>query len=495
QCSPHHENSALHPVIRNIERALGFETGEGDESRLDKLEAYLSSAAPGLADAPALFADLLGLPTERYPALQVTPMQRKVATLEVLTAVILGLSAHAPVILLLEDAHWADPTTRELWTRKIDRIARSRVLLLVTARPEFASPWKDRSNASEIHLTVLPEADCVRLATEIAAPQVLSEEIVRDIVAKSDGVPLYVEELTKATRDAISDRVNVPATLHDSLMARLDRVGAAKSLAHVASVIGQQFTRSLLAAVTQLASSRLDAELERLVEAGLIEKMRRVPEAAFTFHHALLRDIAYENLLRPRRQQLHERVARTIAEGFPSIAEQEPEVLGYHYGQAGRFEHAATWFERAGDRAAKRSSYVEAHAHFRAALADAGRIEEGPTRTRRELDILLKDGPAVATLHGPQHIGMRELYEAAHSRAAALGDEEALFKSTWGLWYQANIGRQLERARDHARELARVAGSLGKDDLVLEGMHCGWSTALFRGEIGDALAMSEKGMA
>jgi len=494
QCSPYHANSALHPVIRNIERAVGFDAADSEDKRLDALEGYLRGVVPEQEDAPALFADLLGLPVDRYAACTLTPMQRKTATLETLTAVILGLSRSAPVLLILEDAHWADPTTLELWTRKVDRIRDASVLLLVTARPEFQSPWRDRANASQIHLVPMPREECARLAAAVAAPDVLAEEIVRDIVAKSDGVPLYVEELTKATREAMSAHVAVPATLHDSLMALLDRVGAAKSLAQVAAVIGQQFTRSLLAAVTELASSRLDAELERLAEAALIVKLNRTPEPTFTFRHALLRDIAYENLLRPRRQQLHERIARTIAEGFPAIAEHEPEVLAHHYGQAGKHGLAATWFERAGDRAALRSSFVEAHAHFEASFAAAARIEDGEARTRRELEVLLKDGPALVLLRGPQHPSVGEVYARAHERAEKVGDEEARFKSTWGLWFNAMVGRRLEVAKARANELVRVATAMEKEDLLLEGLHCRWSTAMFRGEVEESLAASADGM-
>jgi len=492
QCSPYHANSALHPVIRNIERAVGFEANEGDESRLDKLDRYLASAAPALELAPALFADLLGLPTARYPAADFTPMQRKAKTLEALTEVILALAQSTPVLLLLEDAHWADPTTLELWSRKIDRIGNARVLLLVTARPEFACPWLGRRNVASIHLAALGRDECAKLAAQAAAPVVLPQEVVGDIVAKSDGIPLYVEELTKATRAAIQGAV--PATLHDSLMASLDRVGAAKSLAQTAAVIGQQFTRSLLAAVTELPPSRLDAELQRLSDAALIVRMNRTPEPAFAFRHALLRDIAYENLLRPKRQQMHERVARTIAEGFPAISEQEPEVLAHHYAQAGRFDLAATWLERAGDRATSRSSFVEAVAHFEAALANMAQLEKGEVRTRREMELLLKLGTPLTLLRGPQHPSVREAYDRAYESATEAGDEEGSFKATWGRWYHSMVSRQLERAKQHSDELVRVAEAMANEDLLLEGLHCRWSTAHFRGDIDVSAAASAEGM-
>ena len=493
QCSPYHVNSALHPVLRNIERAAAFDSADTDEQRREKLETFLAAAAPDVADAPALIAEQLGLPAKPGAALDIAPMQRKAATMTALMRVILSLSTKAPVLLVLEDAHWSDPTTRDLWTRKIEAIAKERVLLVITARPEFQSPWKNRANVAEIHLSRLSEEQCEGLAVEIAAPQPLAPQLARDIAAKSGGIPLYVEELAKAVSEAMSDHVAVPATLHDSLMARLDRVGSAKSLAQVAAVIGEQFTRSLLASVTQLASSRIDGELNRLVEAGLVARMSRTVEPAFTFSHALLRDLAYDNLLRARRQQLHERIARVLAEQFPAIAAHEPELLAHHYARAGRFDLACDWRERAGDQAAKRSSFVEAYAHYEAAIEHASHFSEGGGAVARELGLLLKAGPALISVRAPQHASVGELYERARLRAAEIGDEDALFKATWGLWFHANIGRKLESAARHAEDLFTVATRLGKEDLVLEGLHCRWSTAFFRGEIPNTIEQCEFG--
>jgi class 3 adenylate cyclase/tetratricopeptide (TPR) repeat protein len=492
QCSPYHVNSALHPVLRNIERAAAFDAGDADDQRREKLDSFLSTIAPDVLDAPALIAEQLGLPAKPGAAPDMPPMQRKPATLTALTRVILSLSTNAPVLLVLEDAHWSDPTTRELWTRKIEAIADSRVLLVVTARPEFLSPWK-RGNVTEINLSRLSDEQCVRLVEQVAGPQQLAPELVREIASKSGGIPLYVEELAKAVSEAVTDHVAVPATLHDSLMARLDRVGSAKALAQVAAVIGEQFTRSLLASVTLLASSRLDGELNRLVEAGLIAKMNRTVEPAFTFSHALLRDLAYENLLRTRRQQLHERIARAMVEEFPAIAAHEPEVLAHHYARAGRFDQACDWRERAGDQAAKRSSFAEAYAHYEAAAENASRLSDSGTCVRRELAVLLKAGPALIVLRGPQHPSVSELYDRARALAAELGDEDALFQATWGLWFNANIGRRLESAARHADDLFTVASRLAREDLILEGLHCGWSTAFFRGEVAKTLEQSELG--
>jgi class 3 adenylate cyclase/predicted ATPase len=496
QCSPYHTNSALHPVIRHLERAAGFAPDDPDAVKLAKLEVMLggTSASPVLP-ATTLIADLLSLPTDGYSAVDLAPPQRKAATLAVLVELLTQLASDAPVLLLLEDAHWIDPTTRELWTRLIDRIPAIRLLALVTARPEFATPWTDREHMSSLELTRLTGSEAAALVTEIAAPRVLEPALVDDIVAKSDGVPLYVEELTKTVLESSTpDRPTVPATLHDSLLARLDRLGPAKDIAQVAAVIGQQFTYALLAAVVSYSAAELMAGLLRLVEAGLAYRSGGAGEASYSFKHALLRDVAYENLLRARRLQLHERIGRALADNFASIAESEPELLAHHFHYAGLFDLALTYRDRAGDRAVARSSYAEGVAHFTAALAEAAQLPQGPDRTRRELAVLLKLGPPITIIKGAQSPEAGEVYRHAQERAAASGDETGLFKATWGLWYNAVVGRRLDLARDRAAELIELAQKSGNDDFLLEGFHCRWSTSQFRGEVTTALEVSLEGI-
>jgi class 3 adenylate cyclase/predicted ATPase len=486
QCSPYHTNSALYPVIRHLERAAGFAPDDPDAVKLAKLEVMLgiTKDSPPVP-AAALIADLLSLPVERYPAIELAPPQRKAATLAALVELLTRLAADAPVLLLLEDAHWIDPTTKELWTRLIDAITATRLLALITARPEFASPWTGCAHVSSLELTRLGAEEAADLVGEISAPRTLEPALVRDIVTKSDGVPLYLEELTKSVLESSTpDRPAVPATLHDSLLARLDRLGPAKEIAQVAAVIGQQFSHALLAAVVSHSATELAAGLLRLIEAGLAyHRGGRAAEASYSFKHALVRDVAYENLLRARRAQLHERIGRALVENFSSIAESEPELLAHHFHHAGLFDLALAYRERAGDRAVARSSYAEAAAHFSAALAEAAQLPQGPDRTRSELALLLKLGPPITILKGPQHAEAEEVYGHAHERAAQSGDQSGLFKATWGLWYNAVIGRRLGQARDRADELMTLGGSFGDGDLLLEAFHCRWSTAMFRGEL------------
>ena len=497
QCSPYHTNSALHPVIRHFERAAGFAPADPDAVKLAKLEAMLGAPdeTPPQPET-ALIADLLSLPTDRYPSVELPPPQRKAATLAALVNVLTQLAADAPVLLLLEDAHWIDPTTKELWTRLIDGIAATRLLALVTARPEFTSPWTGRPHVSSIEVARITEAQAAQLVAEIASPRILEPGLVRDIVAKSDGVPLYVEELTRSVLESSSpEHPAVPDTLHDSLLARLDRLGSAKEIAQVASVIGQQFSHALLAAVVSYSAAELTAGLLRLLEAGLAYRRSGGVEASYSFKHALVRDAAYENLLRARRAQLHERIGRVLAENFAYVAESEPEVLAHHFHHAGLLDVAADYRERAGDRAASRSSYAEAVAHFSAAIDELAQLPAGSDRTKRELAMLLKLGPQIAIIKGNQSPELDRVYQRAHEHATSSGDETALFKATWGLWYTSLTTRRLDLARDRAEELMKLAGRKSvDDDLQLEAFHCRWSTALFRGDARMAETASAEGV-
>jgi class 3 adenylate cyclase/predicted ATPase len=494
QCSPYHTNSALYPVIRHLERAARFAPDDYDAVKLDKLEIMLGPTNKGPASPRALVADLLSLPTDRYSALDLSGPQRKAATIAALVDVLTRLADDAPVLLLLEDAHWIDPTTKELWTRLIDKIASTRLLALVTARPEFVSPWSDRTDVSSLELTRLVSAQSAELVADIAAPRVLAQPLVDDILVKADGVPLFLEELTKAVLESSLDRPTVPASLQDSLMARLDHLGPAKEIAQVAAVIGQQFSHALLAAVVSYSEAELAAGLLRLLEAGLAYRRGSATESTYSFKHALLRDVAYENLLRARRQQLHARIAQVLVSNFEAIAESEPEIVAHHFSHAGQFDLAGTYRQRAGERAVARSSFTEAVAHFSAALADIGKLHSEPERRRRELDLLLKMGPALSILKGGHSPDVGDLYQRAHEQATTLCDEADLFKATWGLWYNTITGRRLDRARDHAEALVTLAGKINNADLMLEGLHCRWSTAMFRGDMATALTNGHEGI-
>jgi len=495
QCSPYYSDSSLFPVIKQLSRAALFAADDSPRARINKLGGLFARRAASDPLAIPLLAELLSI-AEASHALppSLNPMQRKAATITLLVEEILSLGDTDPVLLVLEDAHWIDPTTLELMTRLTDSIARTKLMVLVTARPDFAPPWQTRPHSTLLTLGRLGRADCAELVAGVAAAQNLPAETVAAIVAKTDGVPLFVEELTKSVLESGGeDSAAVPATLKDSLMARLDRLGEAREVAQIAAVIGRQFPFAILDAVMPRGGATLEAALAKLVAAGILLPEGHGLERGFSFKHALLRDATYESLLLARRRQWHERTARAVEERFPDLAANEPEVLAYHFGEAALAGPACDYRMRAGDRAVSRSAYEEAIAHFSVGLKLAEALPQSNDRMRRQLDFLVKLGPALMVARG---MGSAEV-EGACVRAAEIGElldeRAAVYKAKWGLWLNANVRRKTSLARDRANELMALAQRSGDDDQLLEAYHCRWSTALFRGDVAATLDNSRIG--
>lgn len=496
QCSPYYSNTAFHPVLHQIELAAGFLPADSVEQKLDKLENLLTRAGTAPLPTVPLLADLLSLPTDgRYPALDLTPPQRKNATVSALVDHFVRLSVAKPVLLILEDAHWIDPTTQDLLTRLIDSIGAARLLVIITGRPEFVSPWSGRDHVVALALARLGRAHCAEIVGCVVTGHAIPPDLMEEILAKTDGVPLFVEELTKAVVESPTpDRLAVPSTLQDSLMARLDRLGGAKEIAQIAATIGRQFLYSLLAAIVPIGTAELDAALAKLIDANLIFPQSRAIEPSYSFKHALTRDVAYDSLLRARRQQLHERIARTLEELYPGVPTQDPEILAYHFGRAALPGPACDYAQRAGERAIARSAYAEAVAHFSAALTEAGRLPPGEDRERRELSVLLKYGPALIVFKGYRNNEVENVYQRAYDIAKPSADDQTIFKAAWGLWLCANMERRTDVARNRAEELVTLAQRCGDEALFLEALHCRWSTALFCGDVPRALSDSREGI-
>jgi class 3 adenylate cyclase/tetratricopeptide (TPR) repeat protein len=496
QCSPYHTDSALYPVIQHIARAAGFTTADSPGIRIEKLGTLFSQRAAFDASTIPLLAALLSVPDAPVFDGSQTPAQRKAATIALLVDEIVRLGEAKPMLLIVEDAHWIDATTLELLTRISDSIEQARLLVMVTARPDFAPPWLARPHAILLTLGRLSRTECTELVSSIAAAHSLAAETVATIVAKTDGVPLFAEELTKSVMESVGEGGSaVPATLKDSLMARLDRLGEAREAAQIAAVIGRQFDLPLLAAVVPKDRAELDAALAKLVASGIVLPAGAGPEQSFNFKHALVRDAAYESLLLARRREWHERIARTLENRFSERAASEPELLAYHFGEAGLAGLACDYCVRAGERALSRSAYDEAVANFSAGLKLADALPEPASRLRRQLDLLLKQGPALMTLRGMQSPQAEDVYRRAAEIGASLGDDKASYKAKWGLWLHANLGRKTALARDRARELVTLAQHSGDGDLLLEAYHCRWSTAFFRGDVAASLDDGRVGIA
>jgi class 3 adenylate cyclase/tetratricopeptide (TPR) repeat protein len=487
QCSPYHTDSALYPVIRDLSHTAGFATADTPAVRIEKLRALFSERAATDPLAIPLLAELLSIPDPPPPPAPLTPAARKAATITLLVDEIVRLGDAKPMLLVVEDAHWIDATTLEMLTRISDSIAQARLMVMVTARPNFTPPWLARPHATLLTLGRLGRAECAQLVASVTAAHGLSADTVAAIVAKTDGVPLFVEELTKSVMESAGeDSAAVPATLKDSLMARLDRLGEAREVAQIAAVIGRQFSLSLLDAIVP-KRAELEAALAKLVAAGIVFPEGRAPERNFSFKHALLRDAAYESLLLGRRRDWHARIARALEKGFPELAANEPELLAHHFGEAGLLGPACDYRMRAGDQAASRSAHIEAVAHFSAGLKAAESLPDPADGKRRQLDFLLKLGPALMPLRGMQSREVEEIYLRADEFSEALADSIGSYKAKWGLWLIANLRRKTAIARDRAAELVSLAQRSGDGDLLLEAYHCRWSTAFFRGDVAAAV--------
>jgi class 3 adenylate cyclase len=494
-CSPHYQDSALYPFIVQLERAAGFTRDDEVETKLGKLRTLLS---PGLRDEDdiALLSELLSLPSAAAD-LNLSSQCRRERLFEALLTQLEAESRRRPVLVIFEDAHWIDPTSRELLDLAVDRVRRLPVLLAITFRPEFQPAWVGRSHVTSLVLNRLDERDGAALAQELAGNTKLAAAIVAEIFERTDGVPLFVEELTKAVLESTGqeDRVaavmatksvaalSVPAALHASLMARLDRLGAAsKEIAQIGAVLGREFTYELIEPVAQRNQRELEAALDQLTEAGLLFCRGAAPQSSYLFKHALVQDAAYEMLLRGRRQELHARVAATLEQDFADIAERQPEILAHHLTLAGNTERAVDQWLKAGRYAAAHLAHLEAIAHFERGLAALAALPEGPVRDGLEIELQLARGLSLFTAQGFMAAGAAKAYTRAGELAEQQGDPQQLFMAVYGLWQSANGAGRILDCRRLSNRLQKLTANSKDDELRLQAHHSAWATCLFFGE-------------
>jgi class 3 adenylate cyclase/tetratricopeptide (TPR) repeat protein len=509
-CLPHHEDSVLFSIISQLERAAGLDREDTPEVKVRKLEALLAPTSPSNEDI-ALLAELLLLPTLLYPALDLPPQPKKERTFEAMLRHLDGLARRKPVLLIFEDLHWIDPTSRELLDLTIEYIERLPVLILATSRPEFTSPWSERPHVTTLTLSRLSRSHCEKLVRELAIDaRALPKEVIEEILDRGDGIPLFLEEVTKAILElgahtdqargvlskVPSPAVSVPATLQASLMARLDRLGtSAREVAQIGATIGREFSYELLAMVAQQPASELQESLGRLVEAGLVFQRGMLPRADFQFKHALVQDAAYSTLLRGPRQHLHLRIADALETTFSDIAASRPEAVARHLSEARRPERAISYWQRAGELALRRSATGEALAHFFSALRTLESLPDTLERAGPELNARLGLGTALSVARGPSHADVAENYARAVDLGRGLGDSTQLFRALWGSWYTTQVTGKGEQALVLADELVLLAQRLGDEDLMLEAYHSRWATSHTFGLNAATLADAERGMA
>jgi class 3 adenylate cyclase len=442
-CSPYHRDSALFPFIDQLGRAAEFAHDDPPVAKLGKLEALLSGAAPAEEDV-ALIADLMSLPaSERNPLLNLSPQRKKERTQEALIRQLEGLARQQPVVLVFEDAHWIDPTSRDLLDLTVERIGSLPVLLIVTYRPEFQPPWTGQPHVTMLTLNRLDRRDRTTLVAQIAGGTALPEEVVAQIADRTDGVPLFVEELTKSVLESGESLVGIPSTLHDSLMARLDRLASVRLVAQIGAAIGREFSYQLLHAVSRLPDDELKAALARLVASELVFQRGIPPEAVYSFKHALVQDAAHGSLLRSSRQQLHAQIAEALAARSPELMDTQPELFAQHYADAGLVKKSVASWAKAGHRSAARSAMVEAAAQFQKGLDQLALLPQSPERQRQELEFLSSLGAALRFIKGQAAPETGDAYTRALELWEQLGSPLEFLQIPYGQSFYHQIRGEL----------------------------------------------------
>jgi class 3 adenylate cyclase len=479
-CSPQHTDSAFYPIISQTERAAGLAHDDTLQAKLDKLDAVLAQTSTPIQDA-GLFAEMLLLPNDgRYPALDITSEQRRRRTLEALASQVEALSRSTPVLMIFEDAHWTDPTSLEVVSRVVDRLRNLRVLLIVTFRPEFDPPWIGRPYVAAVTLNRLAQRDIETVIDNVVGNKLIPASIRQDIIERTDGIPLFVEEMTKAVLEAGSEDaaqhvasaipspgLAVPASLQASLMARLDRLGPAKEVAQIGAAIGREFSHALLSAVMKRPGPELASSLVRLIETGLLFRQGTPPHASYLFKHALVQDAAYGSLLREPRRALHARIAKMLEGQFADIAESQPELLARHCTEAGLIEKAAGLWGKAGQRSLARSALLEAVTQLTHAIDQIATLPPTPALRREQIETQIALINSLMHVKGQAAPETKVALERARlliEQAEALGeppeDPLLLFSVLYGFWaanfvaFKGDIMREIAAGPD-ARSEAR----------------------------------------
>ncbi len=510
RCSPYYQNSAFYPVIDHLQRLL-FRREDSPEEKLGKLEVALVGAqhAVPLQETVPLFASLLSLPlSDHFSPLSLSPQRQKQKTLEALVSWLLKEAERQPMLHIMEDLHWVDPSTLEYLSLLMEHVSTAPIFTLLTFRPDFNPPWSSRAHLIQITLSRLALKQVEVMVNRVAGGKALPAEVVHQLVAKTDGVPLFVEELTKMVLESgllreadghyeltsLLPTLAIPATLQDSLMARLDRLGTVKEVAQMGATLGKEFTYELLNAVSPLDEVTLQKGLDTLVEAELLYQRGLPPESRYFFKHALIQDAAYRSLLKSKRQQYHQKIAQIVEERFPETVETEPELLAHHYTEAGLRGEAITYWQRAGERARQRSANIEATGHLAKGLELLKTLPDTPERTQRELDLQITLGPALVATKGYAAPEVEKAYTRARELCQQVGETPHLFPALWGLW-NFYLGRaECKTARELAEHLLTLAESLRDLAFMLYAHDALGQTLYSMGEFTPARAHMEQGI-
>jgi class 3 adenylate cyclase/tetratricopeptide (TPR) repeat protein len=507
--APAHQQSALSSVIDQLQRLLRGPHDAPPAEQLRTLEATLTAAGMALGEAVPLLAALLSLPLPAaYAPLTLSPQRQRQHTLETLLTWLQRETQRQPVLLLVEDLYWVDPSTLELLSLLVEQCAQWHLCLVLTVRPEFHPSWAMAADFTFLTLRRLAPAEIERLATHVAEGKALPPAVLQEVVRKTDGVPLFVEELTKTVLSSglleeQEDRyalygplppLAIPATLHDALLARLDRLAAAKVVAQLGAMIGRTFAYDLLQAVAPLDAANLRGALAQLVEAEVVAQRGLPPQATYTFKHALIQDTAYQSLLKSTRQQYHHRIAQALEQHLPDTAERYPELVAQHYTEAGLVAQAIPYWQRAGEHALTYSAYQEAVSHLTTALALLTTLPETPQRSQQELTMQMTLGMALRATKGAGAPEVERLYTRARELCGQVGEPSQLFRVLWGLWMVYNSRGDYQTQRALGEQLLSLAQRLHDPDLLLEAHHALWTTLFRGGELAAARPHLEQGL-
>ena len=483
QCSPYYQNTALYPLIDLLERvALRFEREESPQQKLRKLEGFVVQYGLPLAEAVPLFAALLSLPLPAdYAPLTMAPEQQKQQTLHAFLTIFLRIAAQQPVLFVMEDLHWVDPTTLELLSLLVDQGSTTRILALFTCRPDFSPPWTGRAHLTQVTVPRLPRRQAVEVIHQVVHGKALPPEVVEQIVARTDGVPLFVEELTKMVLESglLQEReeryeltgplppLAIPATLHDSLMARLDRLATVKALAQLGATLGREFAYDLLQAVSLWDEETVQRGLYQLVEAEFLYQQGLPPHATYAFKHALIQEAAYQSLLRSTRQRHHQHIAQVLEARFPALCATQPELLAHHYTEAGFLVQAMPYWQQAGTRAIQRSANVEAIAHVQRGLALLAALPDTPQRTQHELDFLTTLGPALSATKGYAAPEVVQVYTRARELCHQVGETPEHFPVLWNLYVLSLARAEHQTAMELGEQCLQLAQRVQDEAFLL----------------------------
>ena len=521
RCSPYHTNSAFHPAVDYLERRLGFVPGEPPADQLERLKEYLRGFDLDLAESVPLIGGLMHLPDDdEYPATSIAPQRQKELTIDLMCAWLAAEAAGGPLLFVVEDLHWLDPSSLELLVSLVDNPLPVPIMTLFTFRPEFTIPWTSRS-VTQIALNRLSKSQVAEMIRGRVSVGVLSTAFLARVVERTDGVPLFVEELTKSLAEAgrleelaggastagsvgsvasVSaagsvdaagtwTRLKIPDSLHDLLMARLERLGGNNVVVQVAAAIGREFKPDLLTTASGLSATELALELDRLVKAELIYRSGRPPNLSYVFKHALIQDAAYESMVKKTRARVHADIAAALAEQFAEIVSREPEVQAHHLTEAGLTEEAIRYWEMAGTNAIQRSSYPEALAHLTRGMQLLDQLPKGPERDLREYRLNVPLGIASLSLRGYSSPELGQLYDRRYELCAQMNDDMGRLHAIWASASWRIVRGELETSQEIAERIMALAEQIDDDGARMEAYFIGQIVAFYRGELGDAMRL------